>query len=98
MGPTSPAGALGGRPAPPGGVGAPQPPFISPSVSVYVTAIYGWGFCPVQFREYFLCRFSETKNSRKQKTGTGHLVNRLVRENANKYNKMYIKHVANDII
>ena len=23
------------------------------------------GFCPVQFREYFLCRISETKNSRK---------------------------------
>ena len=29
-----------------------------------------FGFCPVQFREYFLCRISETKNSRKQGTGT----------------------------
>ena len=33
-----------GGPAPPGGVGAPQPPSVSPSVSVYVTAIYGRGF------------------------------------------------------
>ena len=56
------------------------------------------GFRSVQFREYFLCNFSETKNSRKQETGTGHLVNRLVQENINKYNKMHIKHVTNDII
>ena len=56
------------------------------------------GFRPVQFREYFLCRFSETKNSRKQETGTSHLVNRLVQENVNKCNKMHIKHVTNDII
>ena len=28
-----------GGPAPPGGVGAPQPPSVSPPVSVYVTAI-----------------------------------------------------------
>jgi hypothetical protein len=28
------------------------------------------GFCFVQFREYFLCNFSETQNSRKQGTGT----------------------------
>ena len=48
--------------------------------------------------EYFLCRFSETKNSRKQETGTGYLVNRLVQENVNKCNKMHIKHVTNDII
>ena len=56
------------------------------------------GFCPVQFREYFLCRFSETKNSKKQEAGTRHLVNRLVQENVNKCNKMHIKHVTNDII
>ena len=55
------------------------------------------GFRPVQFREYFLCRISETKNSRKQETGTGYLVNRLVQENVNKCNTMHIKHVANDI-
>ena len=35
-------------------------------------------FRPVQFREYVLCNFSETKNSRKHATGTWHLVNRLV--------------------
>jgi hypothetical protein len=29
-----------------------------------------FGFCFVQFREYFMCNFSETKNSRKQGTGT----------------------------
>ena len=38
------------------------------------------GFCPMQFREYFLCRFSETKNSRKLETGTRHLVNSLVKK------------------
>ena len=36
----------------------------------------------VQFREYFLCRISETKNSRKQELVLQHLVNRLVPENA----------------
>jgi hypothetical protein len=29
-----------------------------------------FGFCFIQFREYFLCSFSETLNSRKQGTGT----------------------------
>jgi hypothetical protein len=29
-----------------------------------------FGLCFVQFREYFLCSFSETQNSRKQGTGT----------------------------
>ena len=41
-------------------------------------------FCFVQFREYFLCRISETKNSRKQGLALRHLVNRLVPENASK--------------
>ena len=45
-----------------------------------------------------MCRFSEKKNSRKQETGTRHLVNRLVLENVNKCNKMHIKHVTNDTI
>ena len=36
----------------------------------------------VQFREYFLTRISETKNSRKQQLALQHLVNRLVPENA----------------
>ena len=40
------------------------------------------GFCPVCFREYFLCRISETKNSKKQELALWHLVNRLVPENA----------------
>jgi hypothetical protein len=29
-----------------------------------------FGFCFIQFREYFLCNFSETQNSKKQETGT----------------------------
>jgi hypothetical protein len=29
-----------------------------------------FGFCFIQFREYFLCNFFETQNSRKQGTGT----------------------------
>ena len=41
-----------------------------------------FGFCHIQFREYFLCNFSETKNSRKQELALWHLVNRLVPENA----------------
>ena len=56
------------------------------------------GFRPVQFREYFLCRFSETKNNKKEETDTRHLVNRLVQENVSKCNKMHIKYVTNDII
>ena len=56
------------------------------------------GFRFVQFWEYFLCNFSETKNRKKQETGTRHLINRLVPENVNKCNKMDVKHVANGII
>ena len=56
------------------------------------------GFCPMQFREYFMCNFSEMKYSRKQETGTGHIVKRLVPENANKCYKVQVKHVANGII
>jgi hypothetical protein len=41
-----------------------------------------FGFCFVQFREYFLCNFSKTQNSRKQELALWHLVNRLVPENA----------------
>ena len=52
----------------------------------------------VQFREYFQNNFSETKNSRKQGTGTGHLVNRLVPENVGKRVKTYGKHVVIGII
>ena len=36
----------------------------------------------IRFREYFLTRISETKNSRKQELALRHLVNRLVPENA----------------
>ena len=43
-GPYTTSWRTGGEPAPLGGVGAPQTPSISPSVSVYVTAIYGRGF------------------------------------------------------
>jgi hypothetical protein len=48
----------------------------------------------VQFREYFLCRISETKNSRKQELALRHLVNRLVPENASKRYKVRTKHVS----
>ena len=40
VGPTQPASAPGGGPAPPGGVGASWLPSVSPSVSVYVTGKY----------------------------------------------------------
>ena len=43
-GPHTTSWRAGGGPAPPGGVGAAQPPSVSPSVSVYVTTIYGRGF------------------------------------------------------
>jgi hypothetical protein len=39
--------------------------FLEASVNFWT-----FGFCFVQFREYFLCNFSETKKSRKQGTGT----------------------------
>ena len=42
----------------------------------------------VQFREYFLTRISETKNSRKDELALRHLVNRLVPENASKRYKV----------
>jgi hypothetical protein len=41
-----------------------------------------FGFRFVQFQEYFLCNFSEYKNSRKQELALWHLVNRVVPENA----------------
>ena len=40
VGPTQPPRALGGGAAPPGCVGASWLPFVSPSVSVYVTGKY----------------------------------------------------------
>src|SRR5215208_6268209 len=54
------------------------------------------GFDFVRFREYFVTRISETKNSRKQELALRHLVNRLVPENARIRHVMCIKHV--DII
>jgi hypothetical protein len=42
-----------------------------------------FGFCIVQFREYFLCNFSETqKKAEDRELALWHLVNRLVPENA----------------
>jgi hypothetical protein len=42
-----------------------------------------FGFCFVQFREYFLCSFSEkTKTAENRELALWHLVNRLVLENA----------------
>ena len=43
---------------------------------------WNFGLRIVQFREYFLCNFSETKNIRKQELALWHLVNRLVPKNA----------------
>ena len=40
VGPTSPPGMPGVGPVLPGGVGAPKPSSVSPSVSVYVTVKY----------------------------------------------------------
>jgi hypothetical protein len=44
--------------------------------------IRNFSFCFVQFREYFLCKFSETQNTRKQELAMWHLVDRIVPENA----------------
>jgi hypothetical protein len=42
-----------------------------------------FGFCFVQFREYFMCNFSETQKQQKNRElALWHLVNRLVLENA----------------
>ena len=65
-----------------GGVASPWPSSVSGLDSVFVRENRDFGFCFVQFREYFLCSFSETKNSRKQELALWHLVNRLVPENA----------------
>ena len=55
-------------------------------------------FVPCNFENISCVGYLKRKNSRKQETGTGHLVNRLVQENVNKGNKMHIKDVTNDII
>ena len=47
-----------------------------------------FGFCFVQFWEYFLNNFFETKNSRKEELALWHIVNRLVWENALKQYKV----------
>jgi hypothetical protein len=57
------------------------PPFLLWTPS-RVRKIRNFGFYFVQFREYFLCNFSETQNSKKQELTVWHLVNRLVPENA----------------
>jgi hypothetical protein len=45
--------------------------------------IWIFGFCFVQFREYFLCNFSETqKTTENRELALWHLVNRLVPKNA----------------
>jgi hypothetical protein len=45
--------------------------------------IWMFGFCFVQFREYFLCNFSKTQKQQKNRElALWHLVNRLVPENA----------------
>jgi hypothetical protein len=58
----------------------PPPSLLWTPSSSQVNRNFGFHF--VQFREYFLCYFSETQNSRKQELAPWHLVNRLVTENA----------------
>src|SRR5215203_4480271 len=63
--------------------GGPVPPLWSfPGVLEASWKNRNLGLDFVQFREYFLTRISETKNSRKQELALRHLVNRLVPENA----------------
>jgi hypothetical protein len=57
-----------------------------------------FGFCFVQFREYFLCSFSETQKHQNRELALWHLVNRLVlkmNKNATKCNKTQSKWCIN---
>ena len=76
-----------GRALPPGRTGhtcgPPRAPLWCLSGDLEASCNYKMlGVDFVQFREYFLTRISETKNSRKQELALRHLVNRLVPENA----------------
>jgi hypothetical protein len=80
---TSPIGDMSqGLAAPPYGVAGPWPPLrllfglLEASVN-----IRRFGFCFVQFQEYFCVTFLKHKNSRKQGLALWHLVNRLVLKN-----------------
>src|SRR4051812_42193293 len=53
-------------------------PLLAPGVFWYIR---DFGFCLVQFREYFICNFSEIQKQEKQELALRHLVNRLVPEN-----------------
>ena len=81
-GPTPPLGVA--RPGPRlGQVRPPRGASLSPLLALaLLREIRNFGFCFIQFREYFLCKISETKNNRKQELALRHLVNRLVPENA----------------
>ena len=65
-------GAARGWAAPPYCVSRPPGPSPSPlrSSGSFVKYLEMFGFCFVQFREYFLCNFSETQ--KQQKTGNWH--------------------------
>ena len=65
---------------------------------VHVGKIRDWVFVLCNSEDISCVGFLKRKTAKKQETGTGHLVNRLVQENVNKCNKMHIKHVTNDII
>jgi hypothetical protein len=58
----------------------PPPSLFWTSSSCQVNRNFGFHF--VQFREYFMCNFSETQNNRKQELTLWYLINRLVLENA----------------
>src|SRR3954447_25920418 len=90
-GPRCHPGAGQGLAAPGWGLATWQPPsglLLAPGVFWYIR---DFGFCLVQFREYFICNFSEIQ---KQELALWLLVNRLVPENSKYYTKMHIKHVG----
>ena len=70
---------LGRAGHPPGGPVAPLWSFPGVLEASWKNRNLGGDF--VRFREYFVTRISETKNSRKQELALRHLVNRLVPEN-----------------
>ena len=84
VGPTPPPGAPGGTRAARWCGGSTAPLRLSFGLRVHDGKIFTGVFVPCNSENIFLCRISETKNSRKQETDTGHLVNRLVQENVKK--------------
>src|SRR3954471_22896292 len=68
--PTLLPGVGGGHPR----LGWVWPPWLASLAPLWTSCspwkVIDFDICPVQFREYFFTNFSETKNSRKQASGT----------------------------